>query len=241
MAVRIVAVDDEPGIRCLLESIINELSYAELVGQADSAAAAFDVVRSVNPDVVFLDIDLPDSNGIQLAERLKEYDPNLYIVFITAHSQFSLHAYRLYAYDYIIKPIDENRVKTTVRRIQQLLKPFTNSKQDDGKTRLAIRQDDEILLIDCRTIYYIEKIQRKTVIYTSDGIYDTVESLNELEDQLGDKFFRSHKSYLINIKMVDRIVSNERVSSYQVKFKGYPYEALLSRNRVADLLRIIKS
>lgn len=240
MAVRVVAVDDEPGILCLLESIINSIRYAQLVGSAQNASGALDLVKVNNPDVVFLDIDLPDMNGIELAEKLKEYDPNLYIVFISAHSEFSLDAYRLYAYDYIIKPIDENRLKTTIRRIQQMIKPFTKDCSAPG-SRLTLHDEDEIILVDPETIYYVEKISRKAVIHTVNGIFNSTETLHELEERLGDNFFRSHKSYFVNISRIERILASERVSSYHIKFKNYPYEALLSRNRIGSLLKKIKS
>lgn len=241
MSVRIVAVDDEPGILYLLESIVEEMSYAELVGSAQKGRDVIEMVKKFKPDVVFMDIDLPDMNGVELTEKLKDYDPNLYIVFITAHCDFSLDAYRLYAYDYIVKPIDEDRLKTTLRRIQQLAKPFTKDYSVKQQPRITVRDEDEIVLVNPDSIYYVEIEGRKAVIHTADGCFETSETLNELEHKLGSNFFRSHKSYLINVSKVDRILTNERLSSYQIKFKNYPTEALLRKNRVSELFRVIKS
>lgn len=240
MPVRILAVDDEPGILCLLESIIDAISYAQLVGKAHNASEAFELVKINSPEVVFLDIDLPDMNGIELAAKLKDYEPNLYIVFITAYAEFSIEAYRLYAYDYIVKPIDEHRVKTTIRRIQQLIKPFTKE-LSAPRARLTLYDENEIILVDPETVYYVEKISRKALLHIANGTFETTETLHELEDRLGDNFFRAHKSYLVNVSKIDRILPSERISSYQIKFKNYPYEAMLSRNRIGDLLKKLKS
>lgn len=114
--------DDEPGILLLLGSVLNELEGALVVGTAENANDAIGLVKDQSPDLAFLDIELPDMRGIELADRLRKIKPDLAIVFITAHQEYSLDAFKLYAFDYILKPIDEERVKTNFRHIQQMLK-----------------------------------------------------------------------------------------------------------------------
>jgi len=113
--------DDEPGVMLLLCSILSKLERALVIGAADNAKDAIALVREHNPDLAFLDIELPDIKGIELAERLREIKPDLAIVFITAHQEYSLDAFKLYAFDYILKPIDEERVKSTFQRIYKML------------------------------------------------------------------------------------------------------------------------
>jgi len=112
LPVKVVMADDEPGVMLLLCSILSKLERALVIGAADNAKDAIALVREHNPDLAFLDIELPDIKGIELAERLREIKPDLAIVFITAHQEYSLDAFKLYAFDYILKPIDEERVKT---------------------------------------------------------------------------------------------------------------------------------
>ncbi|HRT84401.1 MAG TPA: response regulator, partial [Bacteroidales bacterium] len=100
--------DDEPGVMLLLCSILSKLERALVIGAADNAKDAIALVREHNPDLAFLDIELPDIKGIELAERLREIKPDLAIVFITAHQEYSLDAFKLYAFDYILKPTDRN-------------------------------------------------------------------------------------------------------------------------------------
>ena len=118
---KVVMADDEPGVMLLLCSILSKLERALVIGAADNAKDAIALVREHNPDLAFLDIELPDIKGIELAERLREIKPDLAIVFITAHQEYSLDAFKLYAFDYILKPIDEERVKSTFQRIYKML------------------------------------------------------------------------------------------------------------------------
>ena len=121
LPVKVVMADDEPGVMLLLCSILSKLERALVIGAADNAKDAIALVREHNPDLAFLDIELPDIKGIELAERLREIKPDLAIVFITAHQEYSLDAFKLYAFDYILKPIDEERVKSSFQRIYKML------------------------------------------------------------------------------------------------------------------------
>lgn len=128
--VRIITVDDEPGILLLLHSILSELDGLQLVGTANNASDTIKLVKERKPDLAVLDVELPDMKGIELAEKLRKERSDLYVVFITAHKEYSLEAFRLYAYDYILKPIDKERVKTTVRRIQQAVQELEKNLVD---------------------------------------------------------------------------------------------------------------
>ena len=121
LPVKVVMADDEPGVMLLLCSILSKLERALVIGAADNAKDAIALVREHNPDLAFLDIEMPDMKGIELAEKLRDIKPDIAIVFITAHHEYSLDAFKLYASDYILKPIDEERVKSTFQRIYKML------------------------------------------------------------------------------------------------------------------------
>ncbi|MDD4783530.1 MAG: response regulator, partial [Syntrophaceticus sp.] len=110
-SLKVAAADDERGVLLLLKSILSEMDGIQLAGVSENAADAIELVESQKPDLALLDIELPDMKGIELAEKLRQIKPDLYIVFITAYENYSLDAFRLYAYDYILKPIDQRRVK----------------------------------------------------------------------------------------------------------------------------------
>ncbi|MBU7008857.1 LytR/AlgR family response regulator transcription factor [Phosphitispora fastidiosa] len=238
MPVKIVMADDEQGVLLLLGSFLSELEDALVVGTAKNAIDAIKLVKEKSPDVAFLDIELPDMIGIELAENLREIKPDLAVVFITAHQEYSLDAFRLYASDYILKPIDQERVKTTFRRIQQMLKIQKNNPSNLNlqTARISINLGNERVFVKLNEIFYIEKAGRHTFIYCSDGKFKTRETLQELEQHLGNGFFRSHKSYIINTDWIERIVNYPNSSYYEVRFKNCQGKALLSRDRIQDLM-----
>lgn len=239
LPVKTIMVDDEPGVLLLLGSILSELEGALVVGTSENARDAIKLVKEQNPDLAFLDIELPDIKGIDLAEKLRELKPELPIVFITAHQGFSLEAFKLYATDYILKPIDKERVKATFRRIQRMIKksemgsPSTNLQT----SRISINLGNERIFVKLSEIFYIEKTGRYTLICCVNGEFKTRQTLQDLEQHLGARFFRSHKSYIINTDRVDRIVTYPNSSYYEVKFKNCKETALLSRDRVHELMK----
>ncbi|SFG15371.1 two component transcriptional regulator, LytTR family [Desulfotomaculum arcticum] len=243
--VKVIATDDEAGVLLLLHSILSELDDIQLVGTAENAVDTLRLVKERDPDLALLDIELPDMKGIELAEKIQKLKPDLYIVFITAHQEYSLEAYQLYAYDYILKPIDKDRVKNTVRRIQKAVqapeKLLTKYASGLKKARIAINSSYERVFLKLNDIYYLEKQGRHTLVHYINGQFTTRETLQNFEQRLGTKFFRSHKSYIINIEQVERVINLQGSSYYEVKFKNNTGKALLSRDRVNTLLGLLES
>lgn len=239
---KIIMADDEPGILLLLHAVFDELEGAIVVGTAENANDAIKLVKERSPDLAFLDIELPDMTGIELAENLRKIKPDLAVIFITAHQEYSLDAFKLYASDYILKPIDQERVKTTFRRIQQMLKipEKSNPTCDPQRSIISINLGNERVFVKLIEIFYMEKLGRHTLIHCVNGKFKTRETLQELEQHLGKDFFRSHKSYIINTDWLDRIINCPNSSCYEIKFKNYKDKALLSRDRIHSLMEYTK-
>ena len=241
MSLRVLIVDDNPGARALLKGCLKELPGVEVAGEATSGEEALAKVREAEPDVVLLDIDMPDLDGLTVARRLAEEREDVYLVFVTAYPEYALEAFEVYAYDYILKPIDEDRVKRTIQRIQEDLQPSGADLAEivaalNRPNRLLVHDGREVVFIDSNEIIFLEKEERKTVIYTKDGRYETTESLGELEQKLDPHtFFRSHKSYIVNLKMVERLVPWAN-GSYRIKFRYTQHFALLSRHQARVLI-----
>lgn len=190
---KVAAADDEGGVLLLLESILSEMDGVQLAGAVENAAAAIELVERQKPDLALLDIELPDMKGIELAEKLRLIKPDLYIVFITAYEDYSLDAFRVYAYDYILKPIDQRRVKTTVARIRQAMQ-VSNKALGDSPSRLqnariTVNLRNERFFISCDDIYYLEKQGSYIQIHTRNRKIKTRETLKSYEDKLKTGFF----------------------------------------------------
>jgi len=239
LPVKVVMADDEPGVMLLLCSILSKLEGALVIGTAENANDAITLIKEHNPDLAFLDIELPDMKGIDLAEKLRDIKPDMAIVFITAHQEYSLDAFKLYASDYILKPIDEERVKSTFQRIYKMLEisKKSNTSSYTEPSRISINLGDERIFIKLNEIFYIERSGRHTIISCTNGKYKTRQTLQEMEKHLGKMFFRSHKSFIINTDRIEKIVSFPNSSYYEVKFNDCEDKALLSRDRMSELMK----
>lgn len=241
---KIVVVDDEPGVLALFHSFLSELDGIQLVGTAINASDTLKLVKEQKPDLVLLDIELPDVRGIELVEKLRNEKPDIYIVFVTAHREYSLEAFRLYVYDYILKPIDKERVKATIHRIQRAVqiseKNLSKITSHPQINRMCINLGNERVILKFDEIYYLEKHGRNTLIHCTNGKYIIRETLHDLQQRLGGGFFRSHKSYIINIDEVERVINLPGSSYYEVMFKNYSGRALLSRDRVNTLMALFE-
>ena len=239
LPVKVVMADDEPGVMLLLCSILSKLEGALVVGTAENAKDTIKLTMEQNPDLAFLDIELPDMKGIELAEKLRDIKPDMAIVFITAHQEYSLDAFKLYASDYILKPIDEERVKSTFLRIYKMLEisKKSNTSSYTEPSRISINLGDERIFIKLNEIFYIERSGRHTLIFCTNGKYKTRQTLQEMEKHLGKMFFRSHKSFIINTDRIEKIVSFPNSSYYEVKFNDCEDKALLSRDRMSELMK----
>jgi DNA-binding LytR/AlgR family response regulator len=236
---KVAAVDDERGVLSLIKSTLRGIDGIQLVGVSENAADTIKLVKNEKPDLVLLDIELPDMRGIELSEKLCLIKPNLYIVFITAYAGYSIDAFRVYAYDYILKPIDQRRVKATVTRIRQMVQTSDRALGDPPsrlQSRIAIKQGNEMIFVNYNDIYFFEKQGPFIHIHTKYQKIKIRETLKNYEGQLKTGFFRSHKSYLINIRQIERVVTCSGSSYYEVYFKNYGEQALLSRERVNDLM-----
>ena len=217
---KVAAADDERGVLLLLKSILSEMDGIQLAGAAENAAAAIELVNKQKPDLVLLDIELPNMKGIELAEKLRLIKSDLYIA---AYEDYSLDAFRVYAYDYILKPIDQRRVKATITRIRQKMQ-VSNEALGDSLSRpqnasITVNHGNEKLFVSCDDIYYLEKQGRFIQIHTRDQKIKIQGTLKSFEERLKTGFFRSHKSYLINIRQIERVVNRSNSSYYEVRFK----------------------
>lgn len=235
--IKALVVDDNEPSRQYLCHLLDNLEEVELIGEAESGTKALSLAASLNPDVIFLDIDMPDMNGIEVAKKVLQEKPGIFIVFVTAYTDYATEAFEINSVDYLLKPFDEDRVRKSVLRVSERLsvkdrdiKRIVNALQKTRK--LAIKQSVAILFINADEIYFIEKQKKKTVIYTRKGKYETNETISELEERLKNhpNFFRSHKCFLININLIESIAPwADR--AYQVNFQNFEKEALISRSK----------
>ena len=145
-------------------------------------------------DIIFLDIDMPELDGIETAKKIRKWDVNSKIIYVTNYSQHKGGAYKVHAFDYIEKPISEENIFAVLREAVYYLDHAS------VKHKFAFTTDEGVLTLDLDEIYYFEYISRKVVIHTSQGKYTAAYSLKELLEKFGKFNFSSpHKSFIVNL------------------------------------------
>ncbi|ARK29564.1 LytR/AlgR family response regulator transcription factor [Halalkalibacter krulwichiae] len=234
--IRTVIIDDEPYSRDELSFLLKQYENIEILGEADSGERGLEVVMKKEPDVVFVDIEMPQMSGLELANTLKSLRKVPIIIFATAYPDYAAKAFRVQALDYLVKPFDEDQLSETMTRVQERLALEQGGEQKPVKiARLAVEHEGRIIYLSPLEISYVFREERDTMICTSNQIFSTKTPLKELEEKLnGFPFFRTHKSYLVNLDKVEQLIPWFN-GAYQVKVVGRKEEIPVSRNYVKAL------
>ncbi|MDF2674909.1 MAG: DNA-binding response regulator, partial [Clostridiales bacterium] len=168
MYYKVVIVDDEKDMRMLLKKAIEKVNGFETIGEAENGERAIKLIESSRPHVVFLDVEMPELDGVECAKRILEINPDTIIIFATGHNEYMSEAFELYAFDYLIKPFKMERVFTTLERIKKVnLKPEENSlnkiiRHEKGLEKLVVKNKEGISFIDMKDIIIIQREDRST-------------------------------------------------------------------------------
>lgn len=239
--IKVMIVEDEPAIRKLLRKIVEKQDGFEVVSEAADFATAVTEFTKFRPEVVFVDIDLNGESGIECAKVMSALEPQLKIIFATAHSEYMANAFEMYAFDYIVKPFDVERVGRTLERIAATcggaeagaVQKQTLATDETG--RLLIKGRERMDFIDTDDIIFIERNENLTEIVTASETFRSSATLAELEQRLtSGKFMRCHKSYIINIDRITKIEPYGRWT-YTIRFKGTDASALITSDKYDEL------
>ena len=234
--IRVMIVEDEEQIRKILKKMIEKTSDCEVVSSCGNFAAAISDFIKLRPDVVFMDIDLGGESGLECAMAITEVDPKVKIVFATAHSEYMANAFEIYAFDYLVKPFDLERIGKTLSRI----KSMTAEKEAEPRSeamceKLIIRGKEEINLIDTKDIIMIERTDGISRIVTKGETFLTAASLSSIQEKLDpEKFMRCHKSYIIRIEAVKKLEIYGRWT-YTVTLKNTEETALMTSEKYNEM------
>ncbi len=238
----VLIADDEPGMRLILKKKIEKTPGFTLLGEAVNGEEAVRLFQEMHPQVVFLDVDMPEKNGIECARAIQDMNPAAIIIFATAHEEYREEAFEVYAFDYLVKPFNLERLEQTLERILKTRQPSPNKALPVPATvkpvsgRLMLKHRDGIAFIDQQEILLVQREDRATVIYTDDGQrFVLSETLSETEARLDpDIFFRCHKSYIINLRRIRNITPYGRWT-YVVQLENTDHDALITYQKYEEL------
>ena len=246
---RVLIADDDIGMRTILRKIVDKVEDFVLVAEAADGKAALELVEKLKPDVVFLDVEMPEMTGVECARAIQDLDPGVIIIFATAHDTYMGDAFEVYAFDYLIKPFKVERVIQTLERARERLlvrrayaaKMPVPSAAKAVTGRMMLRHRDGVSFLDLKDVLLVQREDRATVLYTTDDErYVTNDSLAEMEERLPrDAFFRCHKSYIINLNHIKDITPYGRWT-YVVRLEGTKHDALITHERYEELERMFQ-
>jgi len=209
MPYKVLIVDDESAARIRMRQLISEYATDfQIIGEAYNGMNAIHQIESLRPDLVFLDIQMPDKNGFEVLAALS-YQPM--VVFTTAYEQYAIQAFEVHSVDYLVKPIESVRLAKTIQKLNSFHTPipqlnyrnlaniFQQLQPKKEPFSLTVKKGDRILLLRFEEITYLQAEDKYVTIHTVDGTKHLSDlTLNELVQKLGPSFMRIHRSTIIN-------------------------------------------
>jgi DNA-binding LytR/AlgR family response regulator len=203
---RVVIVDDEAPARSELRHLLGAYASVEIVGEAATAAAAAELVPGC--DAVFLDIELAGASGLDVARLLRGGATPPAVVFVTAHPRYAVDAFAVEAFDYLLKPVDPDRLARVVERLA------ARRPAPRAATKIPVVAGGRTQLIDEEEVHYVQAEGDYSRVHTYDRSYLSTASLRELEGALSaERFIRIHRSFLVNLAKVATVrrAGNDRL------------------------------
>lgn len=215
--IRTLIVDDEPLARSNLTASLRDDPEIELIGEAGSGMEAIAQIRDKKPDLVFLDVQMPECDGFDVLEFLGNDLPSA-VIFVTAYDQYALRAFEAGALDYLLKPFDNVRFDLALARAKQKITQSKNAQQK--LERLVIKETGQVRFIKTSEIDWIEAADYYACLHVGNKTHLLRRSMAELEQDLDpNSFCRAHRSSIVNLDRVDRIELNED-GEHDVLLKG---------------------
>ncbi|HLV23702.1 MAG TPA: LytTR family DNA-binding domain-containing protein [Moheibacter sp.] len=202
-----IIVDDEPPAIRILQKYVEQLPDLNCVATADKSIEALQLVQELKPDILFLDIQMPELTGIQLSTLLKD---KVQIIFTTAYAQFALEGFELNAVDYLLKPISFERFIQAIEKVR-LRGRNANSNKSETEDYFFVKTDgkNRFKKIDLSEVFYLESIKNYVVIHTENDEIITYNTLKYFEENLPENFVKIHKSYLVSLHKIEKTDTNE--------------------------------
>lgn len=249
---RAVLVDDEGLALEELAYFLKQTGEIEIVGRYTDPAEALEKIITTEPEVAFLDIEMPELNGFLIAELILKLKKKTRIVFATAFNEYAVKSYELNALDYVMKPFTRERFELTFRKLAKSI--IENGPEPPRGYQAAVEKQvirrgfKKVPLLDggrfvlvspSEILFYVAQKDVINAVVREDVAYKTSEPLHYWENRLKDqKFFRCHRSFLVNLDKVEEIVPAIN-TPYLLKLKGVQEEIPVSKTYVKDFKKLL--
>lgn len=205
-----IIIDDERLARLELRKLLQEFPEVEVIDEAVNAEDALAKIENLQPELIFLDIQMPGKTGFDM---LAELDKAPHVIFTTAHHEFALKAFEVNALDYLMKPIDPKRLADAVQKLV-LTEQRENRTEPDFVNNSILSESDQVFVKDGERCWFVrlsdirlfESVGNYAKVYFGTNKPLILKSLNALEERLDEKvFFRANRKHIVNLRMIDKI------------------------------------
>ena len=231
--IKTIIVDDEPLALDILEAFIEKMPNLELVARCENAFEANEAINAQQVDLIFLDIQMPQMNGIEFLKSLQN-PPS--VIFTTAFSDYAIEGFELNAVDYLLKPISMDRFMKAVNKASDRINQTSKNGGNEEEGYFFVKADKKLVKINFDDIIYIEGLKDYVIIKQESGRVITLQTMKSLEAKLpSPPFKRVHRSYIVNTDRIKALDGN----SLEVIEKGQVKILPIGKNYRDDLLKQI--
>lgn len=203
---RALIIDDERLARSELRKLLADFPEIEVIGEAVNATDGKEKIKALQPDLLFLDIQMPDKTGFEL---LTELEKTPEVIFTTAYDEYAIKAFEFNALDYLLKPVEPSRLADAIHKLQ-----MEEDEKDVPQSKFKLNENDRVFIKDGEHCWFIkvsdirlfESVGNYVRVYFDEQKPLTLKSLNALEERLDEKmFFRANRKHVVNLRMIEKI------------------------------------
>lgn len=229
-SLRVLIVDDEPVIRQGMRDLLAEFVEVEIAGECETGGQAIEAIRSQRPDVVLLDVQMPDCSGLDVVRQIGPERMPL-VIFVTAYDEYALAAFELNAIDYLLKPFHEDRLRKSIERARRTaadqnqaaltrrLEALLTTAERGRPSRIAIRQGNGYQFVPVESIDWIESANNYVELHCGNQTHILGETLSAIETKLPADFVRVHRCRIVNVSRITA-VHNGFAGTYELQLRG---------------------
>ncbi|NGM85057.1 response regulator transcription factor [Paenibacillus sp. 7124] len=239
---RAIIVEDEELARQELAYLIRANSGIEIAAEFDDGLDALKYLQANQVDVLFLDINIPSVDGVFLAQNISKFSVKPHIVFITAYKEHAAEAFEIEAFDYILKPYNETRIKGMLGKLEAAFtrRPGGEEERNPVSNKINLWKNEKIIVVDADDIYYASAQEKTTSVFTRNEEYSMGVSITEFHGRLPqDRFFRCHRSFIVNLSKIKEIIPWFN-NTYLLRLRDLDFEVPVSRSKVKEFRQIMR-
>jgi len=244
MTTRILIADDEAPARSRMRRLLNDLTEYEVIGEVANGSEALNICMAESPDIILLDIRMPDMDGIETARHLATLDNGPAIIFTTAFDNYAIEAFDAHAIGYLLKPVRREKLEQALEFAAQLAQPqiealVNDPKQPTARSNICARHGEDLHLIPIENILFFQADQKYITVRHNCGEDLINESLKELAREFSDRFIRIHRNALVALIWIERMEKTPD-GQYEVWLRNYSEPLPVSRRHIKAVKACMK-